>query len=275
MGLEITKINIKDISPAHYNPRKIREEEMRSLKKSMDKFGLVDPIIVNLKNNRIIGGHQRYEVLFNENEDQELSLVKLGNIGWAFVDEELEIKDEAHEKALNLALNRIKGEFDIIKLNPILDELAEFNLDHLTGFDIELEDIDYTFMNKEEEKEEDDYEEYGFNQYDIESDNGQNITYSLSDEEITEDKEHKRVEKKHFVEKGDIYKIGNNIILYGEYNQENINKLLNSYGNDNIHFNELLKGDSIRVPLKYYIIESIDLVEKLIRKNYKYSDKLN
>ena len=90
-GLEVTKINIKDISPAHYNPRKIREEEMRSLKKSMGEFGLVDPIIVNLKNNRIIGGHQRYEVLLAEDDTQELNLIKLGNVGWAYVDEELKI----------------------------------------------------------------------------------------------------------------------------------------------------------------------------------------
>lgn len=274
MGLEITKINIKDISPAHYNPRKIREEEMRSLKKSMNKFGLVDPIIVNLKNNRIIGGHQRYEVLFNEDENQELNLVKLGNVGWAYVDEELEIKDEAHEKALNLALNRIKGEFDIIKLNPILDELAEFNLDHLTGFDIELEDIDYTFINNDDEEEED-YGGIDDYDYSVENNTNSNISYSLSETSSDEGSHHESIEKNHFVEKGDIYKIGNNIILYGEYNQENMDKLLNSYGNESIQFNELLKSDSIRVPLKYYIIESIDLVEKLIRKNYKYSDKLN
>ena len=275
MGLEITKINIKDISPAHYNPRKIRDEEMRSLKKSMETFGLVDPIIVNLKNNRIIGGHQRYEVLFNEDSNQDLNLIKLGNVGWVYVDEDLKIEDEAHEKALNLALNRIKGEFDIIKLNPILDELAEFNLDHLTGFDIELEDIDYTFLKKDDDDLEEEYGEEVY-QYNTIDNNTQSIGYNLSEtEESSEDNTPKKVEKEHFVKEGDIYKVGNNILLYGEYSQENMDKLLNSYSNENIGFSELLKSDTIRVPLKYYIIESIDLIEKLIRKNYKYSDKLN
>ena len=141
MDVNLEKISIKDITPATYNPRKMRDEEFRSLIKSMDEFGVVDPLTVNLKNNTIIGGHQRYSVLYQQDENQDLYLLRLGDIGWAFPSDDLKIKDEAHEKALNLALNRIKGEFDVIKLNPILEELSEFNLDSLTGFDVTLDDI--------------------------------------------------------------------------------------------------------------------------------------
>lgn len=64
--MEIEKIKITDIKPAEYNPRQITSEELTKLTNSISTFGLVDPIIINLKNNKIIGGHQRYEVLINQ-----------------------------------------------------------------------------------------------------------------------------------------------------------------------------------------------------------------
>ena len=49
------KIKIEDIEPAEYNPRKISKKEYKKLSKSISEFGLVDPIIINLKNMHIIG----------------------------------------------------------------------------------------------------------------------------------------------------------------------------------------------------------------------------
>lgn len=146
--MEIEKIKITDIKEAEYNPRLMQDNEMKKLENSISEFGLVDPIIINLKNNKIIGGHQRYNAILSKSyeEDEfnpELNLIRLGDIGWVFMDTELEIKDEDHEKALNLALNKISGEWDYGKLEPLLDELSldGFNLD-LTGFDdIQLDEI--------------------------------------------------------------------------------------------------------------------------------------
>ena len=59
-----------------------------------------------LNDNTVIGGHQRYDVLMDmymDNEiDKELSLLKLGDIGWVFTNDQLNVKDENFEKALNL-----------------------------------------------------------------------------------------------------------------------------------------------------------------------------
>lgn len=51
--VDIEKIKITDIVPAEYNPRLISDEELLKLRNSIDEFGLVDPIIINLKNNSI------------------------------------------------------------------------------------------------------------------------------------------------------------------------------------------------------------------------------
>ena len=111
--MEIEKIKITDIIPAEYNPRQISDEELTKLTNSINEFGLVDPIIINLKNNKIIGGHQRYDVLINQyildnNFYAELNLLRFGDIGWIFTDTDLKIESEEHEKALNLALNKIR-----------------------------------------------------------------------------------------------------------------------------------------------------------------------
>lgn len=146
--VEIEKIKITDLIPAEYNPRKISDEEAEKLKNSLSTFGLVDPIVVNLKNNKIIGGHQRFHVLYNQySEDNslfnELNLIRLGDIGWVFIDTDLTVESEDHEKALNLALNKISGEWDNDKLTDIFEDLALNGFDtELTGFDdIELNSI--------------------------------------------------------------------------------------------------------------------------------------
>ena len=54
-------VNIKDITPAPYNPRKITEQQIAKLKESLTKIGSVIPILVNENNNTIIAGHQRIQ----------------------------------------------------------------------------------------------------------------------------------------------------------------------------------------------------------------------
>ena len=139
--MKVEKIKITDLIPSDYNPRIMPENESTKLRNSLETFGLVDPIVINLKNNHIIGGHQRFEVLIDQHlEDNkifdELNLIRLGDIGWVFTDTELTVESEDHEKALNLTLNKIGGEWDTEKLFSVLEELEVNNFDlELTGFD--------------------------------------------------------------------------------------------------------------------------------------------
>lgn len=135
MTIIFEKISINDINPSEYNPRIINQKDKEILKNSLTEFGLVDPIIVNLKNNTIIGGHQRYFIL-KELGVTELFLVRQGDIGWIFLQEELSIPSDDYEKALNISLNQQAGQWNYEKLYSILDNFNEINFDtDLTGFD--------------------------------------------------------------------------------------------------------------------------------------------
>ena len=125
---------------------------MEKLKNSINEFGYVAPIIVNKYNNHIIGGNQRYE-----------ALKSLGytDVDVVFVDE----PDLNREKALNIALNKISGEWDFVKLADIIDELELNDFDiPLTGFD--EQELENFYIEEENPKEhepvevaEDDYDE--------------------------------------------------------------------------------------------------------------------
>lgn len=147
--MDFERIKITDLVPAPYNPRIISETEKEKLRNSLEEFGLVDPIVINLKNNHIIGGHQRYDAILDQymldgEFTKELYLIRLGDIGWAFTETSLTLETPDHEKALNIALNKISGEWDIGKLETLFQDLEfnDFNLS-LTGFDSnELDELE-------------------------------------------------------------------------------------------------------------------------------------
>ena len=148
--MEIVKVDINELISPEYNPRQITDEEMEKLKNSINEFGYIAPIIVNKHNNHIIGGNQRYE-----------ALKSLGytDVDVVFIDEH----DLNREQAINIALNKISGEWDFVKLADIIDdlELNDFDIS-LTGFDdLELENFGIEDQNEHESVEvvEDDYEE--------------------------------------------------------------------------------------------------------------------
>ena len=148
--MEIVKVDINELICPEYNPRQITDDEMGKLKNSINEFGYVDPIIVNKHNNHIVGGNQRYCALKSLGYDE---------VDVIFINE----PDINREKALNLALNKISGEWDFVKLADILDdlELNDFDIS-LTGFDeLELEDFGIEDKTEHEPTEivEDDYEE--------------------------------------------------------------------------------------------------------------------
>ena len=130
------------------------DTEYKKLSNSITEFGLVDPIIINLNNYKIIGGHKRYDVLLNEytstGEYEELSLIRLGDIGWVFPTTELSIRDTQHEKALNITLNKITGEWDTEKLSDLFNDLSIDGFDvSLTGFEkFELRELNVDLNNR-------------------------------------------------------------------------------------------------------------------------------
>lgn len=122
------KIKLSSLIPLDNNPRKISKKSLTDLRNSINEFGFVDPIIINMSNNHIISGHQRCRVL-DEDGVEELYLLRLGDVGWCFTETDLEVVDDAHEMGLNIGLNKISGEWD----NEILKEMD------LTISDIDIE----------------------------------------------------------------------------------------------------------------------------------------
>jgi hypothetical protein len=102
---------IENLEPAPYNPRKITGEEYDALRASIEKFGLVQPIVWNRRSGLVVGGHQRLDVV--------------RELGWTEVDVVVVDLAEAEEKALNLALNseHLAGNFLPSSLEPLLEEL--------------------------------------------------------------------------------------------------------------------------------------------------------
>ena len=116
----ITK-KISELNPARYNPRKISSDALGRLTKSLSELGNLQPITWNAKTGNIVGGHQRlkcYQAL--QKDEVEVWAVWL---------------DEAQEKAANIALNKLSGEFDLPQLKDLIEELdtGEIDLD-ITGF---------------------------------------------------------------------------------------------------------------------------------------------
>lgn len=128
----IEKKNTADLLPADYNPRKdlkLGDPEYEKLKRSLEQFGYVEPVIWNKATGRVVGGHQRLKVL----------------IGMGITEVECVVVDlpEDKEKALNIALNKISGDWDKDKLAVLIADLQGTAFDvSLTGFDAaEIDDL--------------------------------------------------------------------------------------------------------------------------------------
>lgn len=126
MSLNIKRIAVKKINPAPYNPRvdlQPGDEEYAKLQRSIEEFGCVEPLVWNRRSGNLVGGHQRFKILKAQGADEvEVSVVDLA---------------PEKEKALNLALNRVQGDWDRQKLAALLEELGaipDFDVS-LSGFD--------------------------------------------------------------------------------------------------------------------------------------------
>lgn len=130
--MRIERMPLSRIVPADYNPRKDLQPgdpEFEKLRRSISEFGLVEPLVFNERTGRLVGGHQRLKVLHVSGVTEvEVSVVDL---------------DEDQERALNLALNKVQGDWDPEKLTALLAELDKHGFDlTITGFDeLEIEEL--------------------------------------------------------------------------------------------------------------------------------------
>ena len=123
--MQIEKLKTDRLIPADYNPRKDLkpgDPEYEKLKRSIEQFGYVEPVIWNKTTGRVVGGHQRLKVLLDMGiTEVECVVIEM---------------DEEKEKALNIALNKISGDWDKDKLALLIADLqgADFDVS-LTGFE--------------------------------------------------------------------------------------------------------------------------------------------
>jgi len=138
--MEIKTLKIKDLKLAEYNPRHMEDEEMEKLKNSIKEFGLVEPLVVN-KDLTIIGGHQR--------------LKAAEMLGWIEIPCIIVDLDKKKEKLLNLALNRIVGNWEEGKLAKLIREIQDYpdiKLSGLNDSELEMLSVQYDLIFGETEQ---------------------------------------------------------------------------------------------------------------------------
>jgi len=182
----IRKVAVTDINPAKYNPRKDLkpgDPAYEKLKRSMTEFGYVEPIIWNEETGNIVGGHQRYKVLVAEGHTEvECVIVKMS---------------PEREKALNVALNKVTGDWEFEALADLIKDLEAQDFDvTLTGFDAaEIEDL-FSQVHDKDATDDD---------YDV----------------------NKALEEAAFVKPGDVWLLGRHRLLCGDATKpEDVEKLM-------------------------------------------------
>lgn len=181
--MNIQKLQISKLKAAEYNPRvamKAGGKEYEKLKRSIQEFGFVEPIVWNSGTGNVVGGHQRLTVLRDLGETE---------IDCVVVD-----LDEQREKALNVALNKVQGAWDEEKLAVLLSDLEDSSFDvTVTGFDAaEVDELLNAFYSKEA------------------------VEDGFDEEQALKDVQAKGTVTK----RGDIWKLGGHLLLCGDSTQE-------------------------------------------------------
>ncbi|MCL1929918.1 ParB N-terminal domain-containing protein [Candidatus Saccharibacteria bacterium] len=132
--LQVQQLKISELKPSEYNPRKWSEDQLTKLRESIEKFGVVDPLIVNnheSRKNIVIGGNMRLKVL-KEMGFKEVPVVFLN-------------LDENQERDLNVRLNKTGGDWDF-------DLLKEFDEDLLADIGFDSKELDEIFDDEDLEE---------------------------------------------------------------------------------------------------------------------------
>lgn len=142
--MNIRIVPIDEINAAAYNPRvdlQPGNPEYEKLRRSIEKFGYVEPVVWNERTGNMVGGHQRYKIMVNElgHTELQVSVVDL---------------DDQQERLLNIALNKVSGEWDEEALAALLDELQAAGAElTLSGFeDTEIDRLLADFMEPPEDQ---------------------------------------------------------------------------------------------------------------------------
>ena len=135
--MNIKKSKVKDLKFFPGNPRKMDHKTLEQLKTSIREFGMVQPLIINEKN-QVIGGNQRLQAL------RELGIEEVDTVQVHL--------PEAKQKALNLALNKISGEWDEDLLQKFIDDMPNEDIE-IAGFDLKELGIDLDDLGLVEEDE--------------------------------------------------------------------------------------------------------------------------
>lgn len=187
--LRMERRRLSDLLPAEYNPRVTLEpddKEFQDLVGSIRTLGYAEPILIN-EDGTIIGGHQRYNALLY--------------LGWEEADVVVYPCSKVKEKALNVALNKIDGRWDAVKLVNILEQISLEGVDFtVTGFtQDELDDLKVDLQVETATEDED---------FDIDN------AYDSIEEPVTR--------------RGDIWVLGRHRLMCGDSTrQEDIDKLMN------------------------------------------------
>ncbi len=128
---QLDHVSVADLEKmvASWNPRRISDKDLVDLRRSIKFFGPVVPLVCNRRSGNIIGGHQRVRAA---------ALEDLKSLPVVWVD-----LDEPSEKQLNVALNKITGEWQEPELRELFDSLEAAGADlELTGFsELELKNL--------------------------------------------------------------------------------------------------------------------------------------
>jgi hypothetical protein len=136
--IQIQHVDISELKPVNWNPRKISEKELKGLTESLKRFGFVDPVIVNKRNNHIVGGHMRVRAA------EEL---KMKQVPVIYVD-----LDDIQEKALNITLNShtVAGKFDVDQLGELLLEIKNNAIELVQPLNLDQLAIDFNLLTETE-----------------------------------------------------------------------------------------------------------------------------
>ena len=131
--MKITLVNINSLNPAKYNPRQITNKQYLDLKSSMEKFGCVDPIIININPERlnvVVGGHQRLRIL------REFGAEKVPTVS-VNLSEEDELNVRLNKSGGDFDMEILANEFDIVDLKEwgFKDTDFGFNIDKINPQD--------------------------------------------------------------------------------------------------------------------------------------------
>ena len=124
--IEIQWVKLEDLRPDPANPRRISDAELESLTRSLQEWGFVQPVLARREDKTVIGGHQR--------------LVAARRLGYRTVPVVWLDVTQDQARLLNLALNKISGEWDKELLARLLADLKP------------IEDIDLTLSGFSEDE---------------------------------------------------------------------------------------------------------------------------